>query len=323
MNSQRSPRPSASEPEGGGIAILGAGALGRLWAACLPPAASGFVPRNPSALSSFRLHYHFRDSEDREHAVTRPWLTTLSDVSLLLVTTKAGDTLEALGQVIERIPESCPVVLFQNGLGSQQAVAARWPARPILAASTTEAANRPVSDQVVHAARGHTWIGALTEPATGLVTGIIRQLSPSGLDVRGEDRILERLWGKLAINAGINPFTALLDCPNGKILESPLFLDSINALCEELANLITAEGLPPHSPRELRDDIERVARNTAANTSSMRGDVQNGRVTEIDYINGYVASRSRELGLDAPVNQMLTDRVKELVPHPGVPDISN
>ena len=137
--------------------------------------------------------------------------------------------------------------------------------------------------------------------------------------MRGEVRILERLWGKLAINAGINPFTALLDCPNGEILESRLFLESIDVLCEELANLIAAEGLPPHSPRILRNDIERVARNTASNTSSMRGDVQNGRTTEIDYINGYVANRSRELGLTAPVNQMLTDRVKELVPHPGVP----
>jgi 2-dehydropantoate 2-reductase len=47
----------------------------------------------------------------------------------------------------------------------------------------------------------------------------------------------------------------------------------------------------------------------------MRGDFQGGRATEIDYINGYVARRSRELGLNAPVNQMLTDRVKQLVPH--------
>lgn len=312
-SSRTSSNPSQSGLEDDNIAVLGAGALGRLWAAYLPAGTTGFVPRNASALSSFKLNYRLQDVEGREHTIIRPWLTGLSNTTLLLVTTKAGDTLEALAEIIDRLPESCPIVLFQNGLGSQQAVAERWPLRPVLAASTTEAANRPAPDRVVHAARGHTWVGALTDEAAGLSSAVIRRLSRSGLEVRGEDRILERLWGKLAVNAGINPFTAILDCRNGDILASSLFLDHIDALCEELANLITAEGLPSHSPGELRDDIERVARNTSANTSSMRGDFQGGRATEIDYINGYVARRSRELGLDAPVNQMLADRVKALV----------
>lgn len=312
--SRMSSRPSHSGLENDSIAVLGAGALGRLWAAYLPPAETGFVPANASALSSFRLNYHLQDPDGREHAIIRRWLDDLSHTTLLLVTTKAGDAPGALAQIIDRLPEACPIVLFQNGLGSQQAVAARWPRRPVLAASTTEAANRPAPDRVIHAARGRTWIGALTDEAAGLTSSVICQLSRSGLEVHGEDRILERLWGKLAVNAGINPFTAILDCRNGDILDAPLFLDNIDALCEELASLITAEGLPPHSPRELRDDIERVARNTAANTSSMRGDFQSGRATEIDYINGYVARRSRELGLSAPVNQMLTERVKQLRP---------
>ncbi|MFW5824084.1 MAG: ketopantoate reductase family protein [Marinobacter sp.] len=311
-----STRPSQSGVGDENIAILGAGALGRLWAAYLPSAITGFVPANASALSSFRLNYHLRDPGGGEHAVIRPWLTDLSGVTLLLVTTKAGDTVDALAATIDRLPGSCPIVLFQNGLGSQQAVAERWPRRPVLAASTTEAANRPAPDRVVHAARGHTWVGALTNQAAGRTPAVIRQLARSGLAVHGEERILERLWSKLAVNAGINPFTAILDCRNGDILDSPLFLDHIDALCQELANLITAEGLPPHSPRELRDQIERVARNTAANSSSMRGDFQGGRATEIDYINGYVARRSRELGLAAPVNQMLTERVKKLRPQP-------
>lgn len=308
-------RPSHSNVEDATIGILGAGSLGRLWAAYLPADSTGFIPRNTSTLSSFRLHYHLEDDRGREHTIVRRWLTGLSDIQLLLVTTKAGDTLTALDSMMDRLPESCPIVLFQNGLGSQQAVAERWPRRPIVVASTTEAANRPTPDRVIHAARGHTWVGALTDSGARAVSGVIRQLSGSGLDVRREDRILERLWGKLAVNAGINPFTAILDCPNGDILESPLFMDHIDALCAELARLITAEGLPEHSTTALRDNIERVARNTAANTSSMRGDVRQGRVTEIDFINGYVAERSRALGFEAPVNQMLTDRVKDLVPH--------
>lgn len=319
-SSNTSSRPSHSDAGEAVTGILGAGALGRLWAAYLPADATGLIPRNTSTLSSFKLHYHLEDDRGREHAIVRRWLTSLSEVNLLLVTSKAGDTMAALDSVMDRLPESCPIVLFQNGLGSQQAVAKRWPQRSILAASTTEAANRPTPDRVVHAARGHTWVGALTESGTRAASGVIRQLSGSGLEVRGEDRILERLWSKLAVNAGINPFTAILDCSNGEILASPLFIDHIDDLCGELASLIAAEGLPAHSPKALRDNIERVARNTATNTSSMRGDVRQNRATEIDFINGYVAQRSRALGLEAPVNQMLADRVKDLVPHPSLPE---
>lgn len=299
----------------GTIAILGAGALGRLWAACLPSETAGFVPKNGAAPSPRALAYRFTDDLGRKQTVRRPWLTDLSELSLLLVTTKAGDTLQALEKIAGQLPVACPIALFQNGLGSQQAVASRWPQRPVLAASTTEAANRPGPDAVVHAARGCTWIGALNRPAQALVEPVAQQLATSGLSIQVEDRILARLWHKLVVNAGINPFTALLDCPNGDILNARLFQDHIDDLCQELAALMSAEGLPHQTPRQLRADIEQVARATATNTSSMRSDVRNGRMTEIDYINGHVVTRSRALGLPAPVNQMLTERVKQLVPH--------
>ncbi len=301
--------------EDGIIAILGAGALGRLWAACLPSQTAGFVPKHGAVPSQPALAYQFTDDLGREQIIRRPWLLDLSDLSLLLVTTKAGDTLSALEGIAGQLPEACPIVLFQNGLGSQQAVASRWPRRPVLAASTTEAANRPGPDAVIHAARGCTWIGSLNDPAQALVEPVAQQLATSGLSIQVEDRILLRLWHKLVINAGINPFTALLDCPNGDIVHAPLFQDHIDELCQELAALMSTEGLPHQTPRQLRASIEQVARATAANTSSMRSDVQNGRMTEIDYINGHVAARSLALGLHAPVNQMLTERVKQRMPH--------
>ncbi|RMF43301.1 MAG: 2-dehydropantoate 2-reductase, partial [Deltaproteobacteria bacterium] len=40
--------------------------------------------------------------------------------------------------------------------------------------------------------------------------------------------------------------------------------------------------------------------------TSMWQDIEAGRPTEVDYINGFVARRSAEIGLDAPANHMLT-----------------
>ncbi|WP_166264861.1 ketopantoate reductase family protein [Marinobacter caseinilyticus] len=291
--------------------ILGAGALGRLWAALMPHGSVAFVAKPDQ--SGVTCDYRLVSSDGARRPQSIPWqhLPLPGPVTALLVTTKAPDTLAALSTALQWIPDSTPVVLFQNGMGIQQAVARAYPRRPVLAASTTEGANRPVADELVHAGHGTTWVGPLNVTGQHAHADVVALLSQSRLDVRAEDNIEQRLRHKLAVNAGINAFTALLDCTNGEILTNPFYQCHIDELCTELAAWMTAEGQSTASS-ELRSIIEDVARATAGNTSSMRRDVQLGRGTEIDFINGYVARRCEELNLPAPVNRMLTERVQSL-----------
>ncbi len=293
------------------IGILGAGSLGRLWGAMLPAGGVAFIAR-PGEPTGASVDYRFRPFEGPESQVRIPFLQPGDEPELILVTTKAGDTLDAVAGVINQFAIDTPILLFQNGLGSQQAVAKRWPERPILAASTTEGANRPESGLLVHAGTGDTWVGPMTSPAKVTVRKAVTMLATSGMNIHPETDIVQRLWQKLIINAGINPYTAILDCPNGKILDAPLYQSTIDQLCLELSQLMDAAVRIRQTPDALRERIEQVARNTAGNTSSMRADVQRGRQTEIDFINGYVAKLGKELGIETPVNQMLTERVQQL-----------
>lgn len=293
------------------IGILGAGSLGRLWGAMLPAGGIAFIAR-PGEPTGASVDYRFRPFKGPESQVRIPFLQPGDEPELILVTTKAGDTLDAVAGVINQFAIDTPILLFQNGLGSQQAVAKRWPERPILAASTTEGANRPESGLLVHAGTGDTWVGPVTSPAKATVRKAVTMLATSGLNIHPETDIVQRLWQKLIINAGINPYTAILDCPNGKILDAPLYQSTIDQLCLELSQLMDAAVRIRQTPDALRERIEQVARNTAGNTSSMRADVQRGRQTEIDFINGYVAKLGKELGIETPVNQMLTERVQQL-----------
>ncbi|MEH6356254.1 MAG: 2-dehydropantoate 2-reductase [Marinobacter sp.] len=348
--------------DGGQIAILGAGSMGRLWAALLPSESCGFLPRPGSgsglmtvpagdlpegSLDSGRSFSHLADpSETRceyvlvrsaspsmatqgfggvrqtaspnvlltptDTQISRPWFHSFDRIGLLLVTTKAGDTLSALEDWLPCIPNGAPVVLFQNGMGSQQTVSRRWPDRLILAASTTEGANRPQPDMLVHAGVGDTWVGPLTECASDYTEYVVHRLAQSGLRVHSEANILQRLWQKLVVNAGINAFTALLDCPNGAILQASLYQQTIDELCVEIAALLRADTGQDIAPHTLRERIEAVAKSTARNTSSMRADVNAGRKTEIDFINGYLVQCGQQHGIATPVNQMLVQRVKAI-----------
>jgi 2-dehydropantoate 2-reductase len=346
---------------GGQIAILGAGSMGRLWAALLPSSRCGFLPRLDRGRQIIESANTVPENElDHRGSISRPegapetrcenvlvrsaspsmatqgfggalrtaspdfvltptrvyisrsWLHSAEDVGLLLVTTKAGDTLSALESWLPHIAEDTPVVLFQNGLGSQQTVAERWPDRPILAASTTEGANRPELNVLVHAGTGDTWVGPLTGSASDYTESVVQRLAQSGLRVHAENNIVQRLWQKLVVNAGINGFTALLDCPNGDIMGEPLYQQSIDGLCAEIALLLQADTGQSIAPQTLRERIEAVAKSTASNTSSMRADVNAGRKTEIDFINGYLVQCGQRHGIATPVNQMLVQRVQAL-----------
>lgn len=298
------------------IAILGAGSLGQLWAGYLPPSATVFLTRPNSTANKADhdlLKYQLRRPDGTELSCTVPCLDAGTiNPSLLLVTTKAGDTLTALGEQLPELPKSMPIVLFQNGMGSQSAVAHAWPDHPILAASTTEGAHRPRSDVLVHAGRGQTWVGGFNPAGLGYAEEVTEQLKTSGLSVHRDADIRSRLWEKLVVNAGINAFTAILDCPNADILHHPYFLEHIDALSHEISKVMATEIAQPLSPETIKERIEFVAISTASNTSSMRSDRQRGRRTEIRVINGYLVAKGLAAGIPTPVNRMLSEQVKDL-----------
>jgi len=123
---------------------------------------------------------------------------------------------------------------------------------------------------------------------------------------------------KLAINAVINPLTVLFDCKNGELLENFYIVQNMRLILWEVSQVLCAlpelAALPGRdarlSPERLYDLVIRVARLTAGNYSSMFQDVRNGKQTEIDYINGYVLDRARDLELACTINYMLVNMIK-------------
>ena len=111
------------------------------------------------------------------------------------------------------------------------------------------------------------------------------------------------VWGKLVVNAAINPLTALLRVPNGELLKRPSARVMMKALAEETAAVASAQRvqLPFQNPSEA---AETVARKTAANHSSMFQDVRRGAPTEIDAICGAVTRTGERHGVPTPVNRV-------------------
>ncbi|KAH0607454.1 uncharacterized protein H6S33_002488 [Morchella sextelata] len=123
---------------------------------------------------------------------------------------------------------------------------------------------------------------------------------------------------KLAVNAVINPLTVMYDCRNGELLENfhitltmRLLLQEVSAVLCALPELAGVAGRETRFAAErLYDVVVRVARATGENWSSMVQDVRGGKQTEVDYINGWVVRRARELGVAYTVNALMCAVVK-------------
>ena len=299
-------------PKNQTIHILGAGALGSLWAAKLSK--NNRVKLILRSATQKTHHFQLKEQEQStEVSLPCESATSTNDlIDTLLVFTKSYDAVLAVSQLKNRLTPSSNIILFQNGMGSQQAIIKALPRQSIYAASTTEGANRSAKDTVIYAGKGETWLGRISkkEPEhTTKTEQLATLLSSSTLDVFSTEDIWQRLWVKLAINCAINPFTALLNCKNGELREHTLFISNIEPLCQELSSAIQLNKIEL-SAEDIHIKVEDVLEKTANNISSMLQDVRAGKQTEIDFINGYIQTIANEHSLSLPVNAELLKQIK-------------
>lgn len=290
--------------------ILGAGAIGGLWAICLQTA------RVPVTLLGRRREGRTLTLQDGSRCLSarlEQYATPPQPITRLLVTTKAQHTVTALRPLLPHLHPEADIVLLQNGMGVREELLALAPGLRIFSAITTDGVFRPGRNELVFAGHGETLLGTLDPALTATVPTLQKELAASGLAIGAAADIRDRLWQKLAINCAINPLTVRFDCRNGELLNKPEALVLMEAVCTEVATVMQAEGLPS-TAEALFATARAVAAKTAANTSSMRADVLAGRSTEIDFINGFIGRQGRQHGIATPANDELASSIQALHP---------
>ncbi|NWB58310.1 MULTISPECIES: putative 2-dehydropantoate 2-reductase [unclassified Pseudomonas] len=297
--------------------VLGAGSLGTLWAARLARAGLPvrLILRDHGRLASYQTANGLTLVE-QGLAHTYPVVGETSDspgpIHRLLVACKAYDAQEAVAQLEHRLVPDAELILLQNGLGSQDAVAAQLPQARCIFASSTEGAFRESDWRVVFAGHGYTWLGDARHPTPPLW---LDDLQAAGIPHEWSTDILTRLWRKLALNCAINPLTVLYQCRNGELQAHQC---EVATLCAELADLLECCGQPA-AAEDLHSEVERVIQATAANYSSMYQDVASARRTEISYLLGYACQAAARHQLSLPHLQQLQARLVRQLSARGLP----
>jgi 2-dehydropantoate 2-reductase len=297
--------------------ILGAGSLGCLWAVRLARAGVPvqLILRNPQRLLAYQQAGGLtlvEQGQARLYAIPAQTLDNPEPIKRLLLACKAYDAEAAIAELAPRLAAGAELILLQNGLGSQDAVANRLPHVRCILASSTEGAFRERDFRVVFAGHGHTWLG---DPLNLEPPAWLGELKVSGIVHDWSLDILSRLWRKLALNCAINPLTVLYDCRNGGLREHPA---EVASLCSELGELLQTCG-QSLAAEDLHGEVQRVIQATAANYSSMHQDVSQGRRTEIAYLLGYACAAAQRHRLMLPHLQALHSRLRGHLDAHGLP----
>lgn len=129
--------------------------------------------------------------------------------------------------------------------------------------------------------------------------------------------ILQLQLEQLAINAIIEPLTALLECCRGEIFHERPIIRTTRLLLAEISLVIRSlpelQGVANVTMRFSPDRLEALARMfcrlTPKETSLTLQEVRAGRLSSLDYLNGYIVRRGEELGLRCTLNYLLMQMV--------------
>jgi 2-dehydropantoate 2-reductase len=240
------------------------------------------------------------------------------DAGVVLVTVKSADTPEIADIIARYAPADAVIISLQNGVGNLSVLRERLPGRRVLGGMV------PFNVIALGGGRFHrATSGDIVIEQDG--AGTAEQLSVPELKMRPTPDIAGVQWGKLLVNLN-NALNALADLPlRRQLAQRPWRMLFADQMAEGLL-AIRAEGIRPVSstpvpvswtPHLLRlPDVVfnavlgRTMKIDPEARSSMWEDLQRGRRTEIDYLQGVITGIADRRGLEAPLSRRIVALIK-------------
>jgi 2-dehydropantoate 2-reductase len=296
------------------VAVFGVGAMGSLFGSHLNEVAYvtliGSWAEQIETVRRDGLTVTYPDGHQISHflRITSD-LAEIPPADLALILVKSHQSACAARQAAQVLKPDGLAITLQNGLGNLETLTeAVGPQRAGLGI-TAQGATMLAAGHLYYAGPGSTHLAKIPNHQVKQLAEVAALFNTAGLETTLVDNADSLVWGKLAVNAGINPLTALLEVPNGALTEDEQLRQMMSAAANEVAEVAAAQGI-----RLPYDDAARrageVSKATANNRSSMLQDVSRHAPTEIEAISGAVVRFGRRLGIPTPVNEFLLRLVK-------------
>lgn len=254
----------------------------------------------------------------------------LNGATLIALCVKSQATAEAAQMIREQAPKAW-VISFQNGVSNLPALRESLPGQRISGAVVPFNVTMPAPGQFHRGTEGDLIIGPDAPDA------LIDPLRAAGVGLRLVDDIDAHLWAKLLVNLN-NALNALSGGPLRDGLVQKDYRRVLIAMIREGLSVAEAEGIDVatfngRKPEALlrimakpdwlyRLIMERVVKIDPTARSSMLDDLEQGRGSELDYLQGEIIRRAKRLGIDVPVNRAVMAATQDAFARKKTPRLS-
>jgi 2-dehydropantoate 2-reductase len=299
--------------------VVGAGSVGSFFGAMLARAGHRVTliarPAHVQAIQRQGLQLHMAGRVEAVPMAATTDLAAVRDADLVLLCVKSPDTDAVARELAPLLAPDALVLSLQNGVDNAAAIA-RHVRQTVVPAVVYVATAMPAPGAVQHNGRGDLVIGPFVRaagpdaaPLQQRLQAVADLFASAQVPVRISADVMGELWTKLMVNCAWNAVSALSQQPYGRIAALPAIRAVQHDVVREVVVVAQADGQSLALDAALAA-MERIATAMPDQLSSTAQDIARGKPTEIDHLNGFVARRGAELGIDTPVNRTLHALVK-------------
>ncbi len=296
------------------IMIVGAGSVGGFFGAHLskthPTVSFLLRPKTLAAVTQRGLTIRSASGNFTVHPRASSDPKELPQPDLIVLGVKAYDLDEVMLQLKPVLTERTVILTLQNGIDTEDRIIARLK-RDCVVGGVAFIYSKIVEPGVIdHYKKGAVAIGEMMGQESERLL-IIRDLfTAAGIPCQLSKDIRRSKWEKMCWNCVFNPITVLVNDRVAKALDHPEMMQVIRQIVEEIMAVAASVKVP--LPPDMPERVVKWSQEIRDIHTSMYDDWKAGRPTEIEYLNGYIVRKGRELGIPTPVNETLTALIKTM-----------
>ena len=297
------------------IYVLGAGAVGCFFGGMLARAGHEVTfiarPERAEALNSLGLEMDCKAFHEMIQVKASSDLSDLRDADLVLLSVKSLDTEGTLTQVKSVLPSKAVILSLQNGVANVE-IASKIITNPVYAAVVYVAAGMISQSTMKHHGRGELLVGSISASSPTddeNLQEICKLFEGATVPCSIAPQIQRDMWLKFLVNCSFNAISGIGQISYGEMVKSPGIVKLIKEITKEFLAIAAFEDVKISMSEALAAN-DSIATTMVTQISSTAQDLAKGKMTEINFLNGYIVELGKRYGVPTPYNQSVYALVK-------------
>ncbi|MDX8395740.1 MAG: ketopantoate reductase family protein [Mariprofundaceae bacterium] len=294
------------------IGIAGAGAVGCHYGSLLQRAGCDVVyfarGEHVKALKTHGLKHESNGERVCLSVFASDEISSLSECDVIFLSCKTTSLTVLCEQLLPVIKTNSTLLTLQNGVSSPDKVAQFFLTHTVIAASAFIGVRIETPGLVIHSAAGHLRFGRWQGESDATLSFLEKKWQQSGIDAQIVNDMQMMLWHKMLWNCGFNAMTALTHRYARDVAANPEMVGWVRDAMLETIHVARHVGVI--LPKDAIEQHIQLTMDAGAVKTSMWQDIERGRRTEIDEMNGYITHLADQYNVETPVNALLTSLIR-------------